>query len=63
VTTATAGYWAKRGRVDRLGNKGLGILGRIQTKRFKLLNLNSNNQKQCISMNATINSYDLLILF
>jgi hypothetical protein len=30
---------------------------------FKLLNLNSNNQKQCSSMYATFNSYVSLILF
>jgi hypothetical protein len=61
---AAAGCWARLGRRGRLGNKRVWTFWKGFTQReFKLLNLNSSNQKKCSSMYATINSYVSLILF
>jgi hypothetical protein len=75
---AAALGWAGKGRRAEIG-KGKGrveglrfgnlevwvkVLERDSNQiEFKLLNLNSNNQKKCSSMCATINSYILLTLF
>jgi hypothetical protein len=46
-----------------LGIKGFGFLKKDSNKRIQTLNLNSDKQKKCTSMYATINSYVSLILF
>jgi hypothetical protein len=61
-----AGLEGRMGRWFRnrgLGIKGFGFLKKDSNKRIQTLNLNSNKQKQCTSMYATINSYVSLILF
>jgi hypothetical protein len=65
----TSGYWAanEKGPEARKaeGNKrkGVWLFRKEHKQRNSNLNLNSNNQKQCTSMNATINSYSSFILF
>jgi hypothetical protein len=43
--------------------KGFEQFDKSSSTRIQTLNLNSNNQKQCTSMNATIKSYGSLIYF
>jgi hypothetical protein len=43
--------------------KGFEQFDKSSSTRIQTLNLNSNNQKKCTSMNATIKSYGSLILF
>jgi hypothetical protein len=58
----SAGLLGWKGWVGLGGVLGIKVWVSNQIE-FKLLNLNSNNQKKCSSMYATINSYISLTLF